>query len=232
MYLSLGTIAWNYDWNFAEAEKEFRQALELNPHYSTAHHYLDEFLVLQGRFDEGLAEIERGRELDPASLIINTDIGKCLYMARRYDEAIAQLRRTLEMEPNFMRAYPWLHGAYREKREFDEELAAVQKWVEMGKNVSYLSPLADLYAASGKTAEARKVLEKMEQAAKRTYINPVALAGPYAQLRDNDRALAWLEKEYETRGTGLTALKVDPSWDHLRSDPRYQDLLRRVGFTP
>ena len=227
-HASLGLIAMNFDWDWATAEREFRVAVELDPNYPTAHHWYAEYLAAVGRGDDSVAEITRARELDPLSIIINADAGKMLYFARRYDEAIAQLRQTLEMDGNFAVARVHLGLAYAGKGHYREAVAVLEaadrtNWYVKGA-------LGYVYGLSGRTAEARRLLGEL--------LHPAG-GGPaffevttlvYLGLGEKEHALDNFERQYRKRGVGLTSLKVNPMYDCIRDDPRYADLIRRVGL--
>jgi TolB-like protein/DNA-binding winged helix-turn-helix (wHTH) protein/predicted negative regulator of RcsB-dependent stress response len=228
-HASLGLIAMNYDWDWETAEREFRQASELNPNYATAHHWYAEFLVAVGRFDESLAEIKRARELDPLSLIINTDMGKVLYYSRRYDEAIAQLQETLRMDPDFHDAHIWLGSVYAKTGHYPE---AISEFNKVRDNGWVLGWLGYVYGVSGRRDEAKKVVNQLSQIETERPIDPSVMVCVYAGLGEKDAAFAAFEKEYEMRSVGMTSLKVNPWYDSLRSDPRFTDLLRRMNLAP
>jgi eukaryotic-like serine/threonine-protein kinase len=225
-HASLGLIAMNYDWDWASAEKEFRQAIELNPNYATAHHWYAEYLVAVGRFDESLVEINRARELDPLSLIINTDMGKVLYYSRRYDEAIAQLQETLRMDPSFHDAHLWLGSVYAKRGLYPE---AIGEFKKISDSPWALGWLGYVYGVSGRRDEAEKVVNQIES---KGPIDPSVIVYVYIGLGEENAAFAAFEKEYELRSVGMTSLKVNPWYDSLRSDPRFADLLRRTNLTP
>jgi DNA-binding winged helix-turn-helix (wHTH) protein/TolB-like protein/Tfp pilus assembly protein PilF len=233
-HLSLGAVAWNYDWDWAGAEREFRRAIELNPHYATAHHYLGEFLTYLGRFDEGWTEIERALEIDPTSLIINTDAGLVLDYARRNDQAIEQYRKALELDPNFRKARRCLAWSYMTKGRFEAAQAEVEKFRQLddspGKADS-LMLMGDLHTFSERKAEARKVYDEVKRLAAQSYVDPGLLMWIHIRLGEKDQAFAWMERAFAERSTSLTAIKVNRGFDSLRSDPRFHDLLRRMRLT-
>ena len=229
---SLGLIAMNYDWDWATSEREHRRAIELNPNYPTAHHWYAEYLAAVGRFDEAVTEINRAHELDPLSLILNTDMGKVLYFAGHDDKAIEQLHKTLEMDPAFVQARIWLGLAYEAKGLHDQAIGELDKTKGSDYQSWGQAFLGFVYATKGNDAEARDVLNELKQASKQRDIDPMAMTAVYIGLGEKDLAFAWLEKEYEVRSTGLTSLKVHPVYDSLRSDPRFADLMRRVGLAP
>jgi TolB-like protein/DNA-binding winged helix-turn-helix (wHTH) protein/Tfp pilus assembly protein PilF len=228
-HTSLALITENYDWDWQNAEKEYRRAIQLDPNYATAHHWYAEYLAYQGRFDEAFAEIERARQLDPLSLIIATDNGAILYFSRQYDRAIKQFRSVLDMEPNFPRAH-LLVFAYVQKGLFADALADIEKWRRSDDAPGIWSIQAYVYGRSGEQAEARRALEKLQQLNRRQQMDPAAIALAYVGMDNKDDAFAWLQKAYSEHSNALTALKVDPIYDPLRSDPRFQELLRRVGL--
>jgi TolB-like protein/DNA-binding winged helix-turn-helix (wHTH) protein/Tfp pilus assembly protein PilF len=226
-HASLGLLAMNYDWDWATAEREFRQAIELNPNYATAHHWYAEYLAAMGRMDESLVEINRARDLDPLSLIINTDTGKLLYYSRRYDDAIGQLRETLKMDPSFSDAHIWMAAVCAITGRYDGAIAESRKITENNWSLGWLGYV---YGISGQRDEAGKVLNELKRLTSERPIDPHVMVSVYLGLGDKDHALAALEKEYEVRSVGLTSLKVNPWYDPLRSDPRFADLLRRMNF--
>jgi len=228
-HTALALIVQNYDWDWQTAEREFRRAIELNPNYATAHQWYAEHLMWQGRFDEALQESERARQLDPLSLIIAADNGAILYYSRQYHRAIAKWRSVLEMDPNFPRA-GLIRFAYVEKGMFNEALVDVEAHRPKENAPWYWSNLADIYGRSGQKVEAQRALDELLQLNRRKPIDPHAIAIAYAGLGDKDQALNWLEKAYERHSMELTSLKVNPEYDFLRSDPRFQDLLHRVGL--
>ncbi len=225
-HTSLALITENYDWNWQMAEKEYRRAITLNPNYATAHHWYAEYLALQGRFDEALTESERARRLDPLSLIIATDNGMILYYSRHYDAAIAQLRTVVEMEPNFQLARV-VAGPYVEQGRFAEALAAIE---DLESEPWKWSWQAYTYGRAGRTAEARQALENLQHLYRRQHVGPDLALWAYIGIGDKDEAFAWFEKAYADHSNLLTSLKVNPAFDPLRGDPRFQDLARRVGL--
>jgi len=201
----------------------------LDPNYATAHHWYAEYLAYQGRFDEALAEIERARQLDPLSLIIATDTGAILYFSLQYDRAIKQFRAVLDMEPNFPRAH-LLVFAYVQKGLFADALADIEKWRRIDDAPGILAIEAYAHGRSGQRVEARRALEKLQQLNRRRQMDPAAIVLAYVAMDKKDEAFVWLQKACSEHSNALTALKVDPIYDPLRSDPRFQELLRRVGL--
>jgi TolB-like protein/Tfp pilus assembly protein PilF len=228
-HTSLALVTENYDWDWQNAEKEYRRAIQLDPNYATAHHWYAEYLAYQGRFDEAFAEIERARQLDPLSLIIATDNGAILYFSRQYDRAIEQFRAVLDMEPNFPRAH-LLIFAYVQKGLFADALADIAKWHRINDAPGIWAIQTYVYGRSGQRAEARRALEKLQQLNQHRQMDPAPIALAYVGMDNKDETFAWLQKAYSEHSNALTALKVDPIYDPLRSDHRFQELLRRVGL--
>ncbi len=230
---ALATVKADYDWDWPGAEREFRRAIELNPGYATAHQWYGEFLSGLGRHEEALAEIKRAQQLDPLSLIINAVNGQTLLRAGRDDLAIEQLRKTLEIDSNFAQAHIVLGMAYLRKGAFAEAIAEFQRATTLSPNITqYKGGLGHAYARAGKSAEARKLLSELKEQSKRRYVSGCDFAAIYAGLGEKDQAFALLEKAYEQRDARLVLVNVEPLFDPLRSEPRFQDLLRRLRFPP
>ncbi len=232
-HASLGWVYHFYEWNWSGAESEFQLAIRLNPSYATAHHWYGFCLNTMGRFDEALAEIKRAQELDPLSLVISSNVAFSFYLARQYDRAIEQFRKTLEMDPNFAYAHYRLGRTYMQKAMFGEAIVELQKAVALaGGSPFRVASLGQAYALSGKRGEALKILDELKELSKQRQVYPAVIAEIYVGLGEKDQAFAWLEKAYAERSGQLRHLKVEPAYDRLRSDPRFQDLLRRVGLPP
>jgi TolB-like protein/DNA-binding winged helix-turn-helix (wHTH) protein/Tfp pilus assembly protein PilF len=229
-HTSLALITENYDWDWKTAEKEYRRAIELDPNYVTAHHWYAEYLGFQGRFDEALAESEQARQLDPLSVIIAADNGAILYFARQYDRAIKQLCGVLDMEPNNQRASIVLY-AYAQKGQTANALAEIKK-LRHGEETPWTWAMeAYVYGRAGQQAEARRALARLQQASRQRNWNMASMfALAYIGTNERDKAIHWLEKCYAEQGIAATSFKVDPIYDPLRADPRFQDLVRRVGL--
>lgn len=228
---ALAAVKVDYDWDWPGAESEFRRAIELNPGYATAHQWYAELLSQLGRHEEALSEIKLAQQLDPFSLIINVVRGDALRGAGQYDLAIEQLNKTLEIDPNFAHAHFHLGMTYLRKEAFADAIAEFQKAVTLSPNVTdYKGGLGYAYARAGKRAEAWNVLEELKERSKRSYIPWFYIAGIYAGLDEKDQAIAYLEKAYARREQGLAVMKREPMFDPLRSDSRFQDLLRRMNL--
>jgi tetratricopeptide (TPR) repeat protein len=230
-HASLAALLWLHDWQWDEAQVEFRRSLELDPAYPTANHWYAEYLMTMGKHAEVVSRMKKGQELDPLSLIINVAVGWAFYNARRYDEGIEQLRRTIELDPNYPVTY-WILGLLLRKTAC-HELAMTEG--EKGVKLSGGSPLmraalAHTFAAAGRATEAVQMLDELTELATHRYVAPYFFAGIHAGLGDNDRAIEYLEKAYEEHSHWLIYLHMDPSMDGLRDIPRFQNLLHRVGL--
>ncbi|MGB0036152.1 MAG: winged helix-turn-helix domain-containing protein [Candidatus Acidiferrales bacterium] len=230
-HASLALIAQNYDWDWQTAEKEYRRAIALDPNYATGHQWYAEHLAFRGRFEESFQEVERARQLDPLSLIIQTDNAMGLYFDRQYDRAVAQFRSVLDMDPNFSHAQV-LYLAYVQEGKFAEALDDVGTWdYEKDTDLVWVrAAQAYIYGRAGQPAKARRLLEELIRSSRRHPLDPMIFVAPYVGLGDNDQAFAWLEKSMIVHSPGLIALKVDPIYDPLRSDARFQEILRRMGL--
>jgi TolB-like protein/DNA-binding winged helix-turn-helix (wHTH) protein/Flp pilus assembly protein TadD len=217
-----------FEWDFDSAGKEFRRAIELNPSYATAHHWYAWHLSVLGRYDEAIAEMRKAENLDPLSLIINADLAELLLIAHLYDDSIQQSRKTIEMDPNFALAHNQLGLAYLEKQMHDEAIVELQKAVRLsGDSPTCIANLASAYVVSGKRYEAAKLLSDLKTRSKPSYSYSPEIAVIYAALGDGNQAMNWLDKGYEERFNPSVLLR--PGFDPLRSDPRFKDLMRRIG---
>jgi TolB-like protein/Tfp pilus assembly protein PilF len=220
------------DWNLPESNREFQRAIALNPNYPTAHHWYGcNNLLLMEQFDEAIAEGKRAQELDPLSLIINADLGYDYIYARQYDRAIAQLRKTIDMDQTFYYAHWQLGIAYELNGSFPQAIAAYQEASQLSDNPALLALLGHAYAASGQRDEALKKLNQLKEIGKQRYVSAYSWAIIYSGLGDKDQAFNALEKGYQDRITKMAFLKIEPFFDNLRSDPRFADLVRRVGLS-
>jgi TolB-like protein/Flp pilus assembly protein TadD len=227
-HTSLAFIQDLYDWGWASAENEYKRALALNPGYATAHHWYAWHLIVMGRNEEGLAELRKAQSLDPLSLIISADIADALCIAHRYDESVQQSRKTIAMDPHFAVAHFQLGQALEQKNRHDEAIAEFRRAIELsGANTTIESNLAHAYAVSGRKEEAMKIVKDLESRQSQNPSIGSNIALIYAGLGNNAEAMGWLNKAYEARSNPSILLR--PVFDPLRSDPRFQHLLRRIG---
>jgi TolB-like protein/Flp pilus assembly protein TadD len=232
-HVSLAQVLSAYDWDFPCAEKEFKRTFDLNPGYPSAHHFYAVHLMGMGRQEQAIAEERRALELDPLSLTFRHNLARALHYARRDDEAIAEERGILEMDPNFYQAHNLLGWVFLGRGQKDEAVAELQSALELSRGA--LIALANLgYAqgAAGNPAEAVKTLQNLSELSKQRYIPAYHFAIVYAGLDQKDQAFAWLEKAYQERSNYLLFLNVIDPMVPLRSDPRFQDLVRRIGLPP
>src|ERR1041385_4106027 len=231
VHTSLASILMLSEWDWANSEKEFKLALELNPNYATARHWYSQWLLNMGRLEESLEMISRAAELDPVSQAILKDKGLALYYNRQYDEALELATKTLELDPNYAAAHRLLSLAYQAKGMFDEALIEHEKWAALtGNKVEAAVNLAQLYAVSGKFEEARRLIEGVERDRLLTDQMNRGLALVHLALGETDLAFKYLEESCERHEEALLSLKVDPKVDGLRSDPRFTELLKKIGI--
>ena len=220
---------YGYDWS--AAEKEFKRAIELKPNYAHAHEYYGWDLISVGQTEKGINESKRALELDPLSTEVSSTHGANFYYGRQYGPAIGQLRKTLEMDPNSWFARMFLGLSYEASGDLPRAIAECQKAREIETTIPWPSAeLAHAYAASGRKSEAEEILKQFKDRSRQSYVPAYNFAEIYIGLGDKEQALASLEKAYADRSMLMTFIKVDPQFDSLRSDPRFKDLLRRVGL--
>ena len=232
-HTTLARVLFVYDWDWPAAEKEFKRAIELNPRYAPAHQWYGGYLSATGRFREADAEKKRALELEPLSLVINFEVGLSSYFFRNYDQAIDQFQKTLELDANFPPPYTFLAASYEQKGMFEEAITAFHKAITIiqgPEKARAMAGLANVYAVSGRKNEAHKILAELQKFSEHGYVPATDTALIYAGLGDKDKTFAWLDKAYEEHSFALSNLNVEPRFDPLRSDPRFADLLRRIGL--
>ena len=227
----LGLIEFYYDWNWKQAEQEFQRAIELNPSYATTRQWYSHYLRAMGRLPEALQEAEQAQLSDPLSLSINTTLAARYRDLREYDQAIEVLRRTLELDPNFAHGHELLASVYEQQGDLRAAISEWQKAIELAReNPTPVAHLGRAYALSGNQDEARKIVERLKRTSKQHYVPDWDMAVLFAGLGDANSAFRWLEKSCAKRESQMPFLKVDYRMDPLRADPRFQNLLRRVGL--
>jgi DNA-binding winged helix-turn-helix (wHTH) protein/tetratricopeptide (TPR) repeat protein len=216
------------EWNWSEAEKEFRRAIELDPGYVTAHHWYAYHLASVGRLDEAKDEIRRARELDPTSLVVATDVAHILYLSQSYSQAIEQCQKVLAMDPNFAPAHLRLGEAYEHRAMFAEARSEFEIARTLGMNVNAF--IVHAYAASGQRAKAHQMLIELEMDARRGDFVEDQIASVYAALHQNNEAFRWLKEACRRHIGGLALLKSEPRFDSLHDDPRFAELLNKMNL--
>jgi len=221
-------ILQNHDWDWHTSEKEFRRAIELDPNYATAHQWYAEHLMWLGRFKEALGESEKARQLDPLSLIIAADYGAILFYSRQYRSAIEQFRSVLQKDANFNRA-DLITVAYIENGMYLQALTQAETLRRLyGDGPWYWTRRVYIYGRAGQQERAQREMRKLEKISRHEQADAVTMLWAHLGLGRKDEALADLETAYAEHMSILVTLKVDPAFDPLRGDPRFQDLLRRV----
>ncbi len=231
-HTSLALVSAAFDWNWPDAEREFQRAIALSPDYASARHfYAAYYLSPMGRHEEALAEMRRAYELDPFAPVLSADTAFVLLMAHRYDQTIEQCLKTLERFPDFPVTYYYLVYAYVQKGLYDEAIDASRKAVSLGGSAAmYLAGLGHALAAAGKRDEAFQVLDELIERTSSGPVPPYQMALIYTSLGEKEQAFEWLEKAVQEHTWQLPWLRVEPGFGPLRSDPRFQDLLRRVNL--
>jgi TolB-like protein/DNA-binding winged helix-turn-helix (wHTH) protein/Flp pilus assembly protein TadD len=215
------------DWN--GAEREFRRALDLNPGYATAHHWYGYHLMMVGRDNEGIAELKRAESLDPLSLIISAGVADVLFIGHRFDEAMRQLQKTLEMDRNFAMAHCQRGQVLVQQHKLDAAISEFERAIELaGPSPAFDANLASAYAASGRTADARRIAADLEHLPEQSGALDANIAVIYVGLGDTGQAMRWLEKAYQAQFEPI--MLVRPQFDPLRTDPRFQALMGRLGL--
>jgi TolB-like protein/DNA-binding winged helix-turn-helix (wHTH) protein/Tfp pilus assembly protein PilF len=228
---SLAFVEMQYEWDWPGSEKEFKRALELNPNYATAHQWYAVWLISQGKQDAALEEERRAQEADPLSTIIKTDTAQLLVYAGRYDEAVQQAQRALEIDPGFLLGHNYLAVAYAAKKDYQAAISEFQWVLAISKeDVWATSGIAWTYALAGQKRKSETTLRDMLKGAKNREDLALQLATVYAAQGENDQAFACLEKAYQRRDGGLILLNAGPEFQSLHLDPRFDDLVGRVGL--
>jgi TolB-like protein/DNA-binding winged helix-turn-helix (wHTH) protein/Tfp pilus assembly protein PilF len=232
-HASLGYIRLHYDWNWPEAEKQFKRAIELNSRYATAHHWYSHYLMTAGQTEASLAESRLALELDPLDLIISGHQPWHYYYARDFDRVIEICHDNLASHPEAFWVHFELGRAYEQKRMFNEAISELTTALSLQKDMTFaIAALGHAYAVSGQREKAQQLLGNLKKLSTQRYVSSADIAMIYIGLGDNDQALAWLQKAFLERSWYFVLLRVDPRLDSLRPDPRFQALLRRVNLPP
>jgi tetratricopeptide (TPR) repeat protein len=229
-HLSLGSVLMFYDYDWPNAEREYQRALDIRPSYAEAHDYYAMFLVANRRFPAAVEEILRARQLDPVSGLIAADAAWVFYLKRDYDQFMEQAKAAVELAPNYWLGHLQLGLAYEKKGNFAQALQELEEARRMDDNSAILEMLAGTYAAAGRPDEARRITEEMVKRSKTRYVCAYEVATTYAGLEDRESAFLWLRKSLDQRADCSPWIAADPKLDPLRADPRFQDLLHRLGL--
>ena len=231
-HTSLGWIKCVYDWDWPGAERSFKRAIELNPRYATAYNWYAVFLAAMGRDTEAVEQMTHAHRLDPGSLIINRDLGVIYSWTGQFDRAIDQLRRTVQMDPLFAPAHAHLGRIYTDKGMYNEAIAELETAADLAGGVTHAGYLGQAYAKAGRTDDAMRQLEMLTEFSKQHEVPAFKFSLIHAGLGDKEQAFELLEKAYENREFPMAILNVAEILGGLRDDPRFDDLLRRIGLEP
>lgn len=229
-HASLAIGKWRFDWDWPGAEREFLRAIELDPNYASAHQWYGQFLTYQKKFDQGLAELKKAQQNDPLSPIITANIGLPLFFSGDYDGAISQFHRAFEFQKDFPFGHFFIGWALVQKREYAEAIAQFQQAVNIDATPSALAYLGYGQAVAGNSAEAEKILLRLQDLSRTRYVSPYYLAVVCAGLEKDHLALGYLNKAFEDHSDPMVLIGVEPKFDRLRSAPAFQELLRRIGL--
>ena len=230
-HAALGWAILHYDFNFAASEREFRRSIELNPGYANGAQWYAMYLTTIGRTEEGIAEVKRALQLDPLSLIINVTFAWISYVRRQFEESLDQCQKTIDLDPNFPPARLMLSWVCEKMGMYARGIEELQEAIRLsGSAPAYVAQLGAIYADAGEPDAAMKILEELQDLSKGRYVMPYYLALICIALSRGDEAFCWLEKAYQERAAWAAWTKIDPRLDGLRSDPRFDDLLRRMNF--
>jgi len=231
-HATLGFVAQNL-WQWQTAEEHFKRAINLNPNYATAHQWYSLSLLEMGRFAEALTEIKHAQELDPISVIISNNVANDYLALGDLNSSMEQSKRLIDLDPNYPRGHEALGSAYLKQHRYPEAIAELLKAINLSPTDSVLQrDLGFTYGVSGKRAEALNILNQLQALYEKQEAFGADVAGVYAGLGDKDKAFEWLEKDYQARNGRLARVRWNTPFDPLRSDPRYADLLRRMGLEP
>ena len=230
-HAALAFVKFGYDWDWVEADRGFKRAIQLNPGYSFAHNFYAVILPALGRFNEAFAQIKKAHDLDPLSLPINTNLGWLLYLARRYEESIQQYLKTIELDDGFALAHRRLAQTYQQTQRFSEADAEFRKAVALsGEDVELISARGHFYAVVGEHDKADEALKQLESLSRMRYVPAYLVARIHVGFGNVDRVFELLEQALEERYGYLAYLQVEPMWDGIRDDPRFVELVRSVGI--
>jgi len=224
-----------HDWDWVGLEQDFKRAIELNPGHAIAYYWYAEYLMAMGRAEESIGRVRESQRVDPLNSVLNASAGMILYLARRYDEALEELGKALEIDPGHFLLHFRVGLVLQQQAKFEDAVEAMRKAVHLsGSSTEALTGLAQAFAGSGRKTAMQKVVATLEREAKKRYVSPYNMGRVYGSLggslNDKERTFAWLEKAYDEHNPDLIELKMEPTFDSVRSDPRFTQLLSRIGF--
>jgi TolB-like protein/Tfp pilus assembly protein PilF len=230
-HAALGVVKRDFEWDWSGAEAEFQRAIELNPGYVEAYHWRSTLLSMLGRHAEALREKKKALAMDPLSVVIRTDLARMYYFSRDYDRSLEQYRAALDIDPNFGSAHLWLAQVFEQKGLYEEAISSLKRGMHLSSDSTYALPkLGHAYATAGRCDEARAVLDQLNALSSQRYVSPYDIALVHVGLQEYDEAFTWLQRAFEQRSLWLGYLNVEPQLDSLRSDQRFQGLLRRADL--
>ncbi|MCK4815110.1 hypothetical protein KA005_05010, partial [bacterium] len=231
-YVSLGLISTFYDWDRKAAKRNFRKAIELNPNSAAAHQWIEFYLTfMEGKFDEGIKELEQAQALDPLNLLIKIRLGYMRIYKRDFDRALDYFKILADSEPNNPMTHHCLMEAYAQKKMYDEAIAEGEKMLELGaRAVANIGVMGFYYALAGKKDKAKSILEELEEQSNKGYVSSMWVGTVYHGLGETDKAFEWFEKAYDERDGNLIYITIAPPFDSIRPDPRFKQLMKKMGF--
>jgi eukaryotic-like serine/threonine-protein kinase len=229
-HISLALVRESYDWDWPGAENEFKRAIQLNPNNASAHQWYGDFLTRMGRFDEARTELKKAQDLDPLSLLTNTSLGRQLYFTRQYDAAVQQLKKTLDIDPKFVPAQHAIEAAYAQNGMFKEAIGERQKVLTLSGNPDLAAAIGEDFNTFGYPGVMKSWLEGLKEVSKRGYVSSYNIAQIYARLGDKNQALASLEVALDQRDSNLTYVRVEPAFDEIRTEPRFQKVVQQLAM--
>ncbi|MHA6853459.1 tetratricopeptide repeat protein [Ralstonia pseudosolanacearum] len=220
-----------HDWDWVDLEQDFLRAIELNPGHAIAYYWYAEYLMMAGRAEDAIARVRQSRQMDPLNSVLNSSVAIILYLARRYDQAREELHKALEIDPNHFLLHFRLGLVYQQQKLFDDAIEEMQKAVTLsGRSTEALTGLAQTYAAADMKAAMQQIVDALQTESEQHYVHPYNMAKVFGSLGDKEQTFGWLEKAYDEHSPDFIELRTEPTFDSVRFDPRFSELLSRVGF--
>ncbi|WWQ29056.1 hypothetical protein RSgd_0254 [Ralstonia solanacearum] len=220
-----------HDWDWVDLERDFLRAIELNPGHAIAYYWYAEYLMMAGRAEDAIARVRQSQQMDPLNSVLNSSVAIILYLARRYDQAREELNKALEIDPNHFLLHFRLGLVYQQQKLFHDAIEEMQKAVTLsGRSTEALTGLAQTYAAADMRAAMQQIVDALETESEQHYVHPYNMAKVFGSLGDKEQTFGWLEKAYDEHSPDFIELRTEPTFDSVRFDPRFSELLSRVGF--